>query len=161
MNMRFRLLALCGIVAAGAAGATASAQTASDSLAIEAAVAQHFKPWLAGKVVMLDSRFGLKQGDVERPLARTTQIAQILGLPVAHFEDVFGCAANCALAGSQTTYAMAIRQPTIRGDTAIVGIETWGKSGTSRAALAYGEEEIVAKVNGVWKFIKTGRANWS
>jgi hypothetical protein len=159
--MKVKLFAICALTFASAFTDRAAAQSTADTLAIELAAAQHFKPWFAGKIVMLDSRFMLGHGAAERPSERTQQIAQILGLQVAHFEDVIGCKANCALVGTNTAFAVAIRLPTIKGDTAVVGIETWGVNGTSRAAVTYGVEEILAKINGIWTFVRTGRATWS
>jgi hypothetical protein len=79
---------------------TAAVRASADTLAIEMAVAEQFKAWLTGKNVTLDSRFG-GQGNDERPSARTQEFARILGVPVAHSEDVFGCRANCPPLGEQ------------------------------------------------------------
>lgn len=96
------------------------AATSADSAAIEAAVAQHFKSSARPPHAMLDSRFGLTARAAERPPARTKAIAQLLGLPVAHTEDVIGCTANCALVGAEISVGVAIGQITISGDSAIV-----------------------------------------
>src|ERR1019366_3456795 len=139
-TMTFRLLAVCVLTVAGAVVEPALAQTAAEKITIEAAVARHFKPWLTQDVpksVMLDSRFGLSRAVAERPSLRTQELAQILGLPVGHTEDVISCKVKCADAAIRANFAMAIGTVSISGNTATVWIMTKGQSGASRVWVTY------------------------
>jgi hypothetical protein len=138
---------------------SASVRASADTLAIEDAVAEHFKPWVTGKNVTLDSRFGMSPRDAERPFARTQELARILGVPVAHTEDVLACKAGCTSTGQRSV--IAITTVTIKGDTARTGILTVGVSDKSRRADAVDEEVIVTKANGVWTFTRVEKVNVS
>src|ERR1039458_3329433 len=159
--MRFQLLVVCLIASTGGVANTAAAQTSSDAFAMEAAVAQHCKPWLTGKFVMLDSRFGITTKDSERPAARTQAISRILGVPVAHAEDAIGCKATCVLADTRVNFAVALHLPVITGTTATVVVETYGVDVDGVHAITYSEVDILTKTNGVWKFTRIGSVSQS
>lgn len=152
--MKTQGLILCVLTAGGAVQRSARAQSPADSAAIEAAVAQHAKS-LASPHAMFDSRFGLTARAAERPASRTQAIARVLGLPVAHMEDVIGCVANCRLAGAQISVAVAFGQIKIAGDSAIVGVLT---AGTYKGKpTSYEEEDILARTKGTWRFVRVGK----
>jgi hypothetical protein len=131
---------------------SASVAASADTLAIEVAVAEHFRPWLAKRTVVLDSRFGLSVNDEERPRARTQELARMLAIPIAHAEDAFDCREHCPQSGELD--AMAIGRPTIRGDTARIRIHTLGVASWSKWGLCYDEDEIVTRTNGAWVFLR-------
>jgi hypothetical protein len=134
-------------------------QTTADTLAIELVAARHFKASLTGKPAIFESRYGFQPSDSERPAARTSQLSSVLGLQVAHFEDVIGCKSNCVTAPSGVLIVW-IRRPTIRGDTASVSIGTWGVSG-QRSAIADGEEDLIVRQSGTWVFVRVTKRQMS
>ncbi len=137
-----------------------SVQASADTLGIEVAVAEHYKAWVMGKNVTLDSRLGMSPRDAERPVARTQELARILGVPVAHGEDVLGCIRNRPDSGEHSVITIAT--PTIKGDTARIGVGIdSGVSGKSRCDVQVGYGVIVTRTNGVWTFTKIETVNVS
>jgi len=155
-----RAIAVCvaGVLGVTVCAGSAHAQTSTDTLRIEIAVAQYLKPSLRGTNTILESRRRfppLRQAaPPERPAA--DKLALALGIPAGHLGDVFGCDAHCAR--PDVDQVIAFDPPTIVGDSASMYVESV-RRGTD-AGRAYRvletQEYVLRRTDGKWRVVRLG-----
>jgi hypothetical protein len=126
--VRARTFALVLSGAVLLSGATAVAQSADDSVAVQLAVARALRPKMKGHV-QLESRERWVQGKARRENPAAVQVARELGAEPGHVEDVMTCtpggvAGYCTLARELDQFVV-LNITHISGDSAGVEVTRW------------------------------------
>lgn len=153
--MRKLLIAFAVLGTATVPRQPAGAQSSRDSLAVLSVAARFIKPSLSGRV-MLESREVSNPhtdaaGKPERVTART--LAAILGVPLAHREDVVECRGSCK--GPEADQVVILGTPVIKGDSARVVISQVMRPPSKHARYLRSHYLRLVRQGSTWRVVRS------
>lgn len=151
-NLRF-VVATLTLIAAPAS--KAQPQSSRDTINVLSTAAHFIKPGLAG-CVRLESREARGSGapltgQPERTSA--SLLAAILGVPLAHSEDVIECGSHCK--GTPADQVVILETPTFHGDSARVVITQLMRSPSPKARYIRSHFLRLVRQGTTWKVVRS------